>query len=89
MSFFISPAMAQEVHKSIRSILTEKFAQKETLKVPILYGGSMKPENAQSLLEQDDIDGGLIGGASLDIKSFTTLIEKTLELSKSFEGSPL
>ena len=44
-------------------------------KVRILYGGSMKPENASELLDQPDIDGGLIGGAALKAKSFLELIE--------------
>ncbi len=65
-----TPEMAQEVHGSIRSLLTEKYGEAAAEKVRILYGGSMKPSNAAELLAQKDIDGGLIGGASLDSKSF-------------------
>ncbi|MEM9159240.1 MAG: triose-phosphate isomerase [Verrucomicrobiota bacterium] len=69
-----TPEMAQEVHASIRSLLTEKYGEATAEKVQVLYGGSMKPANADELLAQRDIDGGLIGGASLDAKSFCELI---------------
>lgn len=70
-----TPEMAQEVHGSIRSLLNEKYGEAVGEKVRILYGGSMKPANADELLAQEDIDGGLIGGAALDSKSFCDLIE--------------
>jgi len=70
-----TPEMAQEVHASIRSLLSDKYGSAAAGKVRILYGGSMKPANAAELLAQKDIDGGLIGGASLDAKSFCDLIE--------------
>lgn len=70
-----TPEMAQEVHAYIRSILVEKFGDSVAGKVRILYGGSMKPGNASELLDQTDIDGGLIGGASLLAKSFIELVE--------------
>ncbi len=60
---------AQEVHKYIRDRLAEK-NQEVAENLQILYGGSMKPENAKGLLAQPDIDGGLIGGASLKAESF-------------------
>lgn len=69
-----TPEMAQEVHKMIRDELTVLFGDAAD-RVRILYGGSMKPENASELLDQPDIDGGLIGGASLKAKSFLELIE--------------
>lgn len=69
-----TPEMAQEVHGSIRSLLTDKYGAVVSDKVRILYGGSMKPANADELLAQKDIDGGLIGGAALDGKSFCDLI---------------
>ena len=70
-----TPEMAQEVHKMIRDELTSLLGQAAADKIRILYGGSMKPENASELLDQPDIDGGLIGGASLKAKSFLDLIE--------------
>jgi len=67
-----TPEQAQEVHKLIRSWFAGKFGtQAQSLK--ILYGGSMKPENAAELLQQPDIDGGLIGGASLKPEQFNAI----------------
>ncbi len=66
---------AQEIHGYIRGLLTEKFGSVSAAKVRIQYGGSMKPENAAELLSQPDIDGGLIGGASLKADSFIGIIQ--------------
>jgi triosephosphate isomerase len=66
---------AQEVHAFIRSLLIKLFGDAVAQKVRILYGGSMKPANAPELLAQKDIDGGLIGGASLESRSFVDLIK--------------
>jgi triosephosphate isomerase len=65
---------AQEVHGFIRGLLGKLFGEPIAQKVRILYGGSMKPSNAAELLAQNDIDGGLIGGASLEPRSFVELI---------------
>ena len=65
---------AQEVHAFIRGLLTKLFTEPVAQKVRILYGGSMKPSNAPELLAQKDIDGGLIGGAALEARSFTDLV---------------
>jgi triosephosphate isomerase len=65
---------AQEVHAFIRGLLTKLFTEPVAQKVRILYGGSMKPANAPELLQQRDIDGGLIGGASLEARSFVELV---------------
>jgi len=70
-----TPEMAQEVHQFIRDELTALFGAAPAARIRILYGGSMKPENAADLLAQPDIDGGLIGGASLKAKSFIELVE--------------
>jgi len=69
-----STEQAQEVHAFIRSLLVKLFGEAVAPKVRILYGGSMKPANAPELLAQPDIDGGLIGGASLEARSFVELI---------------
>lgn len=76
-----TPAMAQEVHAEIRKILLKLFGSDTAEKIQILYGGSMKPENADELLKEKDIDGGLIGGAALKAESFVALIESALKLS--------
>ncbi len=65
---------AQEVHAFIRGLLTKLFGAQASGRIRILYGGSMKPANAPELLAQNDIDGGLIGGASLEVRSFLELI---------------
>ncbi len=66
---------AQEVHAYIRGLLTKLFTEPVAQKIRILYGGSMKPSNAPELLAQKDIDGGLIGGAALESRSFVELIK--------------
>jgi triosephosphate isomerase len=70
-----SPEQAQEVHAMIRSELVSKFGEDTGQKYRILYGGSMNAKNAQELLAQTDIDGGLIGGASLKADDFWTVAE--------------
>jgi triosephosphate isomerase len=69
-----TPEQAQEMHAFIRQELEALFGTDTAGAVRILYGGSMKPENAEELLTQEDVDGGLIGGASLSAKSFAELI---------------
>ncbi|TVR47057.1 MAG: triose-phosphate isomerase [Puniceicoccaceae bacterium] len=76
-----TPEMAQEVHAFIRQILAKRFNKTAAGKIRILYGGSMKPSNAAELLAQADIDGGLIGGASLEAKSFFELIQAAKQRS--------
>lgn len=76
-----TPAMAQEVHAAIRKVLTDTFGSDVAESMQILYGGSMKPENADALLAEKDIDGGLIGGAALKVDSFVALVESAEKLS--------
>ena len=68
-----TPEMAQETHKEIRDVFSSMFGAVAEEMV-IQYGGSMKPENAAELLAQADIDGGLIGGASLEAASFAKIV---------------
>lgn len=69
-----TPDMAQEVHAFIRSILSG-INKESGQKTPILYGGSVKADNAAGLLSQSDIDGALVGGASLNAKDFAAIIK--------------
>jgi len=69
-----SPAQAQDMHAFIRSWLYDRLGQSVGAGVAILYGGSMKPHNADELLSQKDVDGGLIGGASLKASDFGAII---------------
>jgi triosephosphate isomerase len=66
---------AGEMHTHIRSIVKEIFNKSIAADVSILYGGSVKPDNAGELFAHDDIDGGLVGGASLSADDFLKIIE--------------
>jgi triosephosphate isomerase len=68
-----TPETAQEAHAFIKSLLD----------VPVLYGGSVKPDNAEELLAQPDVDGALVGGASLEVESFTAICHTAAGLSRS------
>jgi triosephosphate isomerase len=66
-----TPDQAQEAHAFIKTLLD----------VPVLYGGSVKPDNAAELLSQPDVDGALVGGASLEVESFTAICQAAASLS--------
>ena len=68
-----TPEEAEEVHKSVRSVICRLYGPKAAEEIKILYGGSMNDANAEELLAQPNIDGGLIGGASLKVDKFTTI----------------
>lgn len=70
-----TPEQAQDVHRFIRKVLAERAGAETADKVRILYGGSAKPANAEALLSEEDIDGLLIGGASLKVDDFFQMIE--------------
>lgn len=70
-----SPAQAQEMHLFIRNLIAQKYSQELANDVSILYGGSVKGSNAKELFSNPDVDGGLIGGAALDAKEFSTIIK--------------
>lgn len=76
-----SPEQAQEMHEHIRKVLSDLYEEETAERINILYGGSMKPANAHELLSQKDVDGGLIGGASLDADSFSEIITIAEELA--------
>jgi triosephosphate isomerase len=71
-------AQAQEVHAAIRSVLRELCGSSAAEAVRILYGGSVKPENAAELMSQPDVDGALVGGASLKAKDFLAIVKGAL-----------
>ena len=77
-----TPEQAQEVCAFLRRVVADMAGADVAEKVRILYGGSMKPANAELFLPQPDIDGGLIGGAALDAKSFAELVEMTLKIKR-------
>jgi triosephosphate isomerase len=69
-----TPEQAQEAHAFVRGCLERAFSVDAAAAIRILYGGSLKPGNAHELLSKPDVDGGLIGGASLDVDSFSAII---------------
>jgi len=70
-----TPPMASEAHLLIRGEAAKAFGEEFAANLRILYGGSVKPENAKSLMAQEEIDGALVGGASLDPKSFSAIVK--------------
>jgi triosephosphate isomerase len=70
-----TPELAAEAHSVIRHEATEIFGEEFAAKLRILYGGSVKPDNASALMAQEEIDGALVGGASLDPKSFAAIVK--------------
>ena len=69
-----TPEMAVETHRFLRGLVGEQFGQGSAGAVRILYGGSVKPDNVRGLMAQPDIDGALVGGASLDPASFAAIV---------------
>ncbi|NEV93551.1 triose-phosphate isomerase [Psychroflexus sp. YR1-1] len=69
-----SPEQAQDIHQYIRQVLAEQYNQDVADQTSILYGGSVKPNNAREIFAKKDVDGGLIGGASLDADSFAEIV---------------
>lgn len=70
-----SPEQVQEMHAFIRKVLSDKYNENTALGVSVLYGGSVKPANAKEIFSKSDVDGGLIGGASLKPDDFTEIIK--------------
>ncbi len=70
-----SPEQAEEAHAYSREILVKRYGAENAAKIKILYGGSVTPENVKALLSQANVDGGLVGGASLKPESFLALLE--------------
>ena len=70
-----SPEQAQEMHAFIRNLVQDQYDGSLANQVSILYGGSVKPSNAQEIFSKQDVDGGLIGGAALSAADFTTIIK--------------
>lgn len=70
-----SPEQAQEMHAFIRKSISRKFGEEVAGEVSILYGGSVKPNNAKEIFAQDDVDGGLVGGASLKAEDFLAIAD--------------
>ena len=70
-----SPEQAQEMHAFIRGLIAQNFDANIAENVAILYGGSVKPANAQEIFSKPDVDGGLIGGAALNADDFFAIVQ--------------
>lgn len=70
-----TPEIAQEVHVHIRAIVDDLFGESIANNTPILYGGSVKPDNIDELMAKPDVDGALVGGASLEASSFEKIVK--------------
>jgi triosephosphate isomerase len=74
-----TPQQANDVHVFLRTLLAAQYGKDTAERISILYGGSVKPENSRELLEMSDIDGALVGGASLDAKSFEGIVRSAIK----------
>ena len=74
-----TPAQAQEAHAFIRNELAKMFDEAVARKVRIQYGGSVKPANARELMTLPDVDGALVGGASLEVRSFADIVKNSIQ----------
>jgi len=74
-----TPGQAQEVHKYIRELLGSIFDKETALTVRIQYGGSVKPDNIKDLMAEEDVDGALVGGASLKVDSFVGIVKGAIQ----------
>jgi triosephosphate isomerase len=71
-------AQAQEAHAFVRQLLAKMFNDTVARRVRIQYGGSVKPSNARELMSQPDVDGALVGGASLEARSFADIVKNSI-----------
>ncbi len=69
-----TPEIAADAHRFLRKCAERKFSSEQARGMRILYGGSVKPDNIQGLIAQEELDGALVGGASLDAKSFASIV---------------
>ncbi|HRQ72663.1 MAG TPA: triose-phosphate isomerase [Phycisphaerales bacterium] len=72
-----TPADAQDAHARVRAVLASVFSPQAAAAMRIIYGGSLKPDNAEALLARPDVDGGLVGGASLSATDFCAIVRAT------------
>jgi triosephosphate isomerase len=77
-----TPKQASDAHRIVRDWIRQHYSSTAAERIPIIYGGSMKPSNALELLALENIDGGLVGGASLSADTFVPIIQTAEQLSK-------
>ena len=69
-----TPEQAQEMHAFVRRVFADRFSQEAATRLRVLYGGSVKPDNIAGLMKQADVDGALVGGASLEAETFAKIV---------------
>jgi triosephosphate isomerase len=69
-----TPEQAQEMHAFVRRVFADRFSQEAASRLRVLYGGSVKPDNIEGLMKQPDVDGALVGGASLEAETFARIV---------------
>ncbi len=72
-----TPEQAQEVHKYIRGLLKNTYGEEISSKVRVQYGGSVKPDNIRGIMDEEDVDGALVGGASLKLNDFVEIVRQS------------
>ena len=80
-----TPEQAEQMHSYIRRLLNERYGSEIASRVIILYGGSVKPDNIAALIEKPNVDGALVGGASLKAETFTQIVLQAAESYKDGE----
>ena len=83
-----TPEQAEQMHSYIRRLLHEKYGEESSRRVLILYGGSIKPENMAALMQKPNVDGGLVGGASLKAESFAQIVLNAVTSESGVKGGP-
>lgn len=81
-----TPDQAEQMHSYIRRLLHEKYGEENAGRVPILYGGSVRPENMGALMQKPNVDGALVGGASLKAESFIQIVMNAIQPESEVRG---
>lgn len=81
-----TPEQAEQMHSYIRRLLHEKYGEEASSRVLILYGGSVKPDNMGALMQKPNVDGALVGGASLRAESFIQIVQNAVKAESEVEG---
>lgn len=82
-----TPEQAEQMHSYIRRLLHEKYGQENAARVLIIYGGSVRPDNMSALMQKPNVDGALVGGASLKAESFIQIVMNSLHMESEVRGS--
>ena len=82
-----TPEQAEQMHSYIRRLLHEQYSEEAASRVSILYGGSVRPDNMAALMQKSNVDGALVGGASLKADSFTQIVMNAVQAESNLQGT--